>query len=297
MNQDATGAQSRSGAMTPDATQGYVHGYYERESRRLADQADTLVELLHHDTHYPDGTTVLEIGCGVGAQTVTLARQSPGAQITSIDISEQSLGQARDRCEEAGIGNVTFEQGNVFDLRYPDDTFDHVFVCFVLEHLAQPVEALRHMMRVLRPGGTITVIEGDHGSAFFHPYSNAAQTAINAQVALQAASGGNANIGRTLYPLLTEASAIEIVVSPRHVYVDGSKGSWIEGFTENTFIAMIEGIGPEAASAGLIEPELFRQGVADLHRTATSDGVFSYMFFKATARRNPFPHHVPVSSA
>jgi SAM-dependent methyltransferase len=216
-----------------------------------------------------------------------LARQSPGARITSIDISDESLAQARQRCAAAGIVNVIFEQGNVFDLRYQDDTFDHVFICFVLEHLPEPVDALRHMMRILRPRGTITVIEGDHGSAFFHPYSDEAQAVINCQVALQAASGGNANIGRSLYPLLAEAGAIEINVSPRHVYVDASKPSWIEGFTKNTFTAMIEGIGPEATSAGLIDADHFNQGIIDLRRTATPDGVFSYMFFKAIARHAP----------
>jgi cyclopropane fatty-acyl-phospholipid synthase-like methyltransferase len=75
-------------------TFGYVHGYDDREARRLTDQADTLVELLHHDTRYPPGERVLEAGCGVGAQTVTLAANSPGAAITSIDISAPSLAEA-----------------------------------------------------------------------------------------------------------------------------------------------------------------------------------------------------------
>ena len=55
----------------------YVHGYHERESERLLDQAGSLVDLLHHDTSYPAGSRVLEAGCGVGAQTVTLAANSP----------------------------------------------------------------------------------------------------------------------------------------------------------------------------------------------------------------------------
>lgn len=69
----------------------YVHGYDPRENIRLQDQASTLVELLHSDTIYPDGSKVLEAGCGVGAQTITLARNSPDAHFTSIDISESSV--------------------------------------------------------------------------------------------------------------------------------------------------------------------------------------------------------------
>ena len=69
----------------------YVHGYEPRESTRLHDQANTLVELLHADTAYPAGSLVLEAGCGVGAQTVTLAANSPQAQFVSIDVSPVSL--------------------------------------------------------------------------------------------------------------------------------------------------------------------------------------------------------------
>jgi len=73
---------------------GYVHGYDRREKIRLQDQASTLVELLHSDTSYPAGSRALEAGCGVGAQTITLAKNSPDARITSIDISKSSVIEA-----------------------------------------------------------------------------------------------------------------------------------------------------------------------------------------------------------
>ena len=84
--------------------------------------------------------------------------------------------------------------------RFGPASFDHVFVCFVLEHLREPVEALRRLRAVLKPGGTLTVIEGDHGSTFFHPHSDAAWRTIQCLIDLQAAAGGNALIGRELYP-------------------------------------------------------------------------------------------------
>ena len=77
---------------------GYVHGYHARENERLQDQAGTLVDLLHADTAYPSGSRVLEAGCGVGAQTVTLARRSPQARFTSVDISADALAQHREFC-------------------------------------------------------------------------------------------------------------------------------------------------------------------------------------------------------
>src|SRR3990170_3945559 len=84
----------------------YVHGYDERESQRLQAQAGSVLDLLHVDTAYPAGSTVLEVGCGTGAQTVTLARNSPEARIVSIDHSASSLAQAQARVTAAGVNNV-----------------------------------------------------------------------------------------------------------------------------------------------------------------------------------------------
>ncbi len=217
----------------------YVHGYHRRENDRLQDQAGTLVDLLHSDTSYPPGSLVLEAGCGIGAQTVTLAQRS-----------------------------------------------DHVFVCFVLEHLSRPVEALTILNRLLRPGGTMTVIEGDHGSTYFHPDSSAAHMAIQCLVELQRLAGGNSLIGRQLYPLMVEAGLEAIHVSPRMVYVDSSRPDLVDGFTRKTFTAMIEGVRESAIAADIIDREAFDAGVRDLHRTTEADGVFCYTFFKGVGEKH-----------
>jgi ubiquinone/menaquinone biosynthesis C-methylase UbiE len=256
-----------------------VHGYRPRENERLADQAGTLVDLLHADTAYPNGSLVLEAGCGVGAQTVTLAEQSPGARFTSVDISADSVAEAARRVERAGLTNVEFRQADIFAPPFTAESFDHVFVCFVLEHLARPADALANLERLLRPGGTMTVIEGDHGSAYFHPDSAAAHAAIQCQVMLQREAGGNAEIGQQLYPLMADAGFDSVRVSPRMVYVDSSRPDLVDGFTKKTFTAMIEGVRESAIEAGLIEPEAFEAGVRALRRTAEADGVFCYTFF------------------
>ena len=90
-------------------------------------------------------------------------------------------------------------------------------------------------------------------------------------------------IGRRLYPLLAEAGFGNARVSPRQVYVDGSRPDLIDGFTLKTFTAMIAGVRDQAMARGLAKPEAFDRGVADLARTAAPDGVFCYTFFKAVA--------------
>lgn len=263
----------------------YVHGYNQRENIRLQDQASTLVELLHSDTSYPAGSRVLEAGCGVGAQTITLAINSPGALITAIDISADSVNEARNKVTAAGLTNVHCEPGDIFNLSYAPQSFDHIFICFVLEHLPQPVDALLKLKDYLKEDGTITVIEGDHGSAYFYPESDAAHRAIQCQVELQRRAGGNAMIGRELYPLLTKAGFKSVHVSPRMVYADAGKPQMVDGFTKKTFTAMIEGVREEAIKSGMIEEKVFDQGIRDLYRTAEADGVFCYTFFKANGSK------------
>jgi len=261
----------------------YVHGYSERELTRLYDQANTLAQLFHHDTVYPPWSEVLEVGCGVGAQTVHLARNSPDAQITAIDISETALATARVLLEHAGLRNVRLLKADLFALPFPSDRFDHIFVCFVLEHLHDPLAALACLKRVLKPGGSITVIEGDHGSTYFYPRSDSALQTIQCLIEIQARLNGNALIGRELFPLLTRAGFTSVQVVPRMVYVDSSKPHLVEGFTRNTFIAMVEGVRDQALTVNLIDVDTWARGIADLYRTTERDGTFCYTFFKATA--------------
>jgi SAM-dependent methyltransferase len=263
----------------------YVHGYTDRESERLSDQAQTLTTLLHDDTRYPSGTIVLEAGCGIGAQTAILAKNSPGAYITSVDISADSLLRAEEMIRKEGLTNVTFCRGDIFHLPFLPGTFDHIFVCFVLEHLADPQRALERLRPLLKKGGTITVIEGDHGSAFFHPESQYARKVIDCLVHLQRIMGGNALIGRQLYPLLSGAGFSHVHISPRMVYVDASRPVLVEGFTRLTFTAMVEGVRDSAIEQGMISNEDWEMGIRDLYRTCEQDGVFCYTFFKATGTR------------
>jgi SAM-dependent methyltransferase len=266
----------------------YVHGYSAREARRLGDQADTLAELLHAGTAYPAGSRVLEAGCGVGAQTAHLVAGSPGARIVAVDVSEESLERARARvgarvAARVGAAGVEFRRADLYELPFGGASFDHVFVCFVLEHLKDPERALAELRRVLRPGGSITVIEGDHGSAFFHPDGAYAHAAIDCQVRLQAAGGGNALIGRELQPLLAAAGYADVVARPCPVYADATRPAMVEGFTRHTFTAAIEAVRDDALAAGLTTRADFDRGIAELRRTAEDGGTFHYTFVKAHA--------------
>ncbi len=260
----------------------YVHGYSESEANRLNDQAGALADLLHCDSVWDAGSVILEAGCGIGSQTIIIAPKNKDSEFISIDISPESIKQAKRLIESKGIYNVEFRQADIFDLPFSDEYFDHVLLCFVLEHLPDPMEALNKLKRVLKTSGTITLVEGDHGSAYFHPDSEEAQKAIHCLVELQKQNGGDANIGRRLFPLLNQAGFRKIKVSPRQVYVDDSNPKLVEGFTKNTFTAMIKGISEEAISQKLIDRETMEKGIRDLYKSAEGGGTFCYTFFKGT---------------
>jgi len=261
----------------------YVHGYTGKENKRLFDQAVTLTDLFHEGTRYKKGSKVLEAGCGVGAQTKILAKNSPGAHFTSIDISGDSLKKARKTIKSLKIKNVRFEQADILSLPFKNNSFDHIFVCFVLEHLKRPQIALKNLKGVLKKGGTITVIEGDHGTSLFSPYSDAAMKTILCLIEYQRRLGGDSLIGRKLYPVLKKSGFKKINVIPRPVYADSSLPDMVEGFTKKTYIAMVKGVREASIKSKMISKKQWEKGIKDLKKTSGKNGVFYYTFFKAAA--------------
>src|SRR5690349_18375077 len=151
----------------------YIHGYSLQETARLADQAAILRPLLHDGVVFPPGSHVLEPGCGTGQQTAALLAASPGIRITAIDVDPEQL--ARAAAAVPSGAPVALVAGDLLGAPLAPQSFDHAFVCFLLEHLVDPAAALAVLRRVVKPGGRVVVIEGDHGSYRFHPETPAAR--------------------------------------------------------------------------------------------------------------------------
>ena len=256
----------------------YVHGYASGELDRLIGSAATLQYLLHRDTAYPAGALVLEAGCGVGAQTRFLIECCPGIHLVSVDIAHASLLRAKKEVAE----QKNYIQADLRVLPFPKNTFDHIFICFVLEHLPDPLEALNTLKAFLKPSGTITAIEGDHGSAFFYPETAEALTAWKCLQQLQLQTSGDGNIGRRLYTLFKQSGAANIDVIPLPVYCDPSIPGMMKGFADKTIVGMLKGIESEVIARNMISSEVWHKGIDDLITLSTSkDGTFMYTFFRA----------------
>ena len=119
--------------------------------------------------HLRAGMRLLDCGCGPGSITVDLSRAVAPGEAIGIDLREDALAQGRALALERGIENVTFETASIYQLPYPDGSFDAAFACAVLQHLAAPLAALKEMRRVLKLGGVIGIVDGSATITFRYP--------------------------------------------------------------------------------------------------------------------------------
>jgi 2-polyprenyl-3-methyl-5-hydroxy-6-metoxy-1,4-benzoquinol methylase len=145
----------------------YTHGHAEPvlQSHRWRTAENSAAYLL---PSLRPGLDLLDVGCGPGTITVDLAGRVAPGRVLALDVSADPLDEARATAAGAGVA-VTFEVGDVYGLAVPDDSFDVVHAHQVLQHLTDPVAALREMARVCRPGGVIAVRDVDYAATTWFP--------------------------------------------------------------------------------------------------------------------------------
>jgi ubiquinone/menaquinone biosynthesis C-methylase UbiE len=187
----------------------YVHGYGTREQERLVEQAEHWRErLIAAGTTLERGTRLLELGCGAGAVLAVLGQEFPGVELYGVDIEPRQLEYARGHLRRAGI-EATLVEADASSVPFDDESFDHVWTMWFLEHVADPLAVLREARRVLRPDGTVTAIEVDYSTARAEPSSPAFEALVDAMVGGMAAAGWS-DAGTRLPGWLEEAGFREI---------------------------------------------------------------------------------------
>src|SRR5215471_17460587 len=155
-------------AATSEGSQRYLHGY-EEWTKTWMQQRTAARELAFAVPHLRPGMNVIDCGCGPGSITVGLAEIVAPGQVTGVDIEPRQLEAARALARERGANNVRFEQGSVYELPYPDASFDAATAHFVIEHVHDPVRALRELKRVLKPGGFAAIKDPYYPAFTFRP--------------------------------------------------------------------------------------------------------------------------------
>jgi len=183
--------------------------------------------------------------------------------------------------ESEGLTNVEFIHSDVLEYKFEPESFDHIFICFVLEHLPDPVNILGLFHRALKKGGTLTLIEGDHGSGFWTPETPESREAWGGLVQSQQDLGHDPNIGRRVYPLLTESGFSVKEVSPRWIYADQSNPKHLDGVINQIIAPMVLSAEKQVLESNLMNKDSWKKGLIDIENVSQHpDGTFFYTWFK-----------------
>jgi ubiquinone/menaquinone biosynthesis C-methylase UbiE len=182
----------------------YTHGHHESvlRSHRWRTAENSAAYLL---PSLLPGQRLLDVGCGPGTVTIDLATRVAPGEVVGLDRSAVVVDMAREAAEAAGADNVTFEAGDVYALPYEDDAFDVVHAHQVLQHLTDPVRALREMRRVTRPGGVVAVRDADYSAMTWYPASDGLDEWRALYQEVTEANHADADAGRKLLSWVLEA--------------------------------------------------------------------------------------------
>jgi SAM-dependent methyltransferase len=175
----------------------YTHGHHESvlRSHRWRTAANSAAYLL---PYLSAGQTVLDVGCGPGTITADLASIVAPARVTALEVTDAALDLARTEIKRRGLDTVDFAVGDVHGLDLPDDGFDVVHAHQVLQHVGDPVAALREMRRVARPGGIVAVRDSDYAAFTWFPRVPELDEWLDLYEGVARRNGGEPDAGRRL---------------------------------------------------------------------------------------------------
>lgn len=269
----------------PTDQPGYLHGYDKSEQERLVSQSHYWREMIVEDVQYGPGERLLEIGCGVGAVLGVLARHCPGVSLAGIDIAEAQIARARPYLAGLGLRDVELRVGDARALPWETGSFDHVFAIWVIEHLPDPLPVLREARRVLKPGGTIRLIETDYSTIQIGSDSEDYQAFIKALVR-SFNRHGDGKAGRRL-GLYLEAAGFAGIKNQLFGlnYWKPGKAEALKNHVD--YLGCFMDLMLEDMAARDEDPAAVRRGYAAFKREPDQpQGLLSHTFYRASAHKS-----------
>ncbi len=265
-------------------SQGYLHGYTKEEQNRLYQQARFLETSVFESIDFSKSKRLLEVACGVGAQTEILLKRFPHIKIDGIDASQEQIHTAEKHLKNSiAKGRVNLKLGDAGHLPYQDHAFDSSFVCWFLEHVNRPVEILKEIRRVLEPRGIIYCTEVLNATFFLHPYSPATLQYWFHFNDHQWNLGGDPFVGAKLGNYLTDAGFNNVTTEPKIHHFDNRQPEMRQQMLDYWTQLLLSGTA-QLLNSQKVSEELVNQmrEELDLLKLAT-DSIFFYAAMQARA--------------
>jgi len=268
--------------MVEDQVHSYDHGGDPVELGRLSMQAD-VAWALERSHLLKEGLKptdrVVDVGCGPGHLSCRIASLVPNGSVTGVDTDGSLLDQARANAAAAGLHHVSFQQSWADGMPLPTNSADFAYARFVLQHVSRPVDVLSEMTRIVRPGGTVMIVDTDDGGILVDPQPDGLTALLDASRAGQAANGGDRHVGRKLCRHLTAAGLTDVktTVVPFTSHMVGA-AAWMQiclGF--KTRVVTDAGMSPEAVETAL----------ANVRQTLATPGAFAQTLVYVAVGRVP----------
>ena len=207
----------------------YTHGHDDsvlrsHRSRTVANSAAYLADRL------VPGVAVLDVGCGPGSITVEMAGMVAPGRVTAVETADAIMDEARALAVAAGVTSIEFAVADVHALDFPDDCFDVAHAHQVLQHVADPVQALREMRRVTRPGGVVAARDADYSAMSWFPRIPALDEWLALYRTVARENGGEPDAAPRLYSWARQAGFADVICSASTwVYATPDEREWWGG--------------------------------------------------------------------
>jgi SAM-dependent methyltransferase len=261
----------------------YTHGHAasvlrSHANRTVASSAAYLIP------HLRPGARVLDVGCGPGTITADLAARVAPGPVVGIEPTPGPLVDARTHAAAVGADNVTFAVGDAYALDYPDDAFDVVHAHQLLQHLGDPVAALREMLRVCAPGGVVAARDADYAAMTWYPADPRLDRWLAVYRAVAHGNGAEPDAGRRLLAWANAAGAAEVTASASTwCYATPEARAWWGGMWADRILT--SAITAQAVDGGHAdEAELHEISAAWREWAAQDDGWFAIIHGEVLCR-------------
>lgn len=266
----------------------YTHGHHESvlRSHTWRTAANSAAYLLGSLKPH---MKILDIGCGPGTITADLAALVPDGHVTGVDHAPGILDQARATAAERGLENVDFAVADVHALDHPDNTFCVVHAHQVLQHVGDPVQALREMRRVTRPGGLVAVRDSDYAAMTWFPVSAGMDEWLDLYRRVARANGGEPDAGRRLKSWALRAGLTDITAtSATWTYAAAEERAWWSGLWADRTVA--SAYAERATEGGHATVEQLDAIAASWREWGRQeDGWFAVLHGEILCRKNSLP--------